>query len=143
MTNSLSEAKKSSTLDAFSKQAVMATMGARVADISWGRMTVEMPFNPEFTQQDGFLHAGIVTTLVDTAAGFAAYTTMPEGKRVLAVEFKMNFMRPAVGQMFVADATVIKPGRQLTVVTGTVYAINNGEKKEIALNQCTMIAVDE
>lgn len=128
---------------AFARQSIMQEMAATLTVVEEGRVEIVAPFDSRFCQQDGFWHAGIVTTLVDSATGFAAYSTMPEGKRVLAVEFKMNFLRPAVGERFRAVGQVVRAGRSLVVVTGEVFAEADGEEKMIAINQSTMMAVDE
>jgi uncharacterized protein (TIGR00369 family) len=98
-----------------------------------------MPFRPELGQQHGFLHAGVITTIADVAAGYAAYSTMPAASEVLSVEFKVNLLRPGVGERFVARARVVKPGRTLTVVQADVFAIAHGAEKQVASFQGTMI----
>ena len=98
-----------------------------------------MPFRPELGQQHGFLHAGVITTIADVAAGYAAYSTMPPNSEVLSVEFKVNLLRPGVGERFIARARVIKPGRTLTVVQADVFAIAHGAEKQVASFQGTMI----
>ena len=123
----------------FQKQTVMRTIGASLTHVEAGQVTVEMPFRDDLCQQHGFIHAGIITTLVDTACGYAAYTLMPPESDVLAVEFKVNFMSPAVGERFIARAAVKKAGRTLTVCTGDVFALRDGQEKLIVAMQATMI----
>ncbi len=123
----------------FQKQTVMHTIGASLTHVEAGQVTVEMPFRDDLCQQHGFIHAGIITTLVDTACGYAAYTLMPPESEVLAVEFKVNFMSPAVGERFIARAAVKKAGRTLTVCTGDVFALRDGQEKLIVAMQATMI----
>jgi uncharacterized protein (TIGR00369 family) len=125
----------------FDRQGAIISLGARLIDLIPGEARIEMPFNPSFTQQDGFLHAGIVTTIVDSACGYAAYTLMPAGSRVLTVEYKVNFLSPAKGEKFIAIGKVVKPGRKLTVCSGEVLAYENGEEMQVALMQATMITV--
>ncbi len=128
--------------DSFGQQGIMHTLGATMSCVKAGHIEISMPFDPRFTQQNGFLHAGIVSTLIDSACGFAALSLMPAGKGVLAVEFKVNFMRPAVGETFLASGTVLKPGQRITVTEGKLFAANSGqEKKLIAAMQSTMMAV--
>lgn len=125
----------------FDRQGAIISIGAKLIDLIPGEARIEMPFNPSFTQQDGFLHAGIVTTIVDSACGYAAYTLMPADSRVLTVEYKVNFLFPAKGEKFIAIGKVVKPGRTLTICSGEVFAYENGKEKQAALMQATMIAV--
>jgi uncharacterized protein (TIGR00369 family) len=93
------------------------------------------------TQQHGYIHAGIITSIVDSACGFAAYTLMPASSGVLTVEYKVNLLSPARGETFTAIGRVIKPGRTLTICNGEVLALEKGEQKLIAAMQATMMAV--
>ena len=121
----------------FELQRVMATLGARLLLVNPGEVTIELPFRADLTQQHGFLHAGIVTTVLDSACGYAAFSLMPAEAEVLAVEFKTNFLSPALGQLFVATGRVLKPGKTLTICQGEV---RNEADKLIACMQSTMIA---
>src|SRR5215210_905674 len=96
--------------NSFAQQPVMSLIGARLAHVEPGVVEIELPFRADLTQQDGYLHAGVITTVADSAAGYAAYTLMPAGSRVLSIEFKVNLLRPARGELFVARAEVIKAG---------------------------------
>jgi uncharacterized protein (TIGR00369 family) len=125
----------------FSLQQLMATLGARMTKVAPGEIHIELPFHAAWTQQHGYLHAGILTSIVDSACGFAANTLMPENCGVLTVEYKVNFLSPARGERFTAIGRVIKPGRTLTVCSGEVIAVEKGERKLIATMQATMIAV--
>jgi len=125
----------------FDRQMVMQTIGACLEGISPGEVRIELPFNPALTQQHGYLHAGIVGIIVDSACGYAAYTLMPAESEVLSVEYKINFISPAKGQRFVAIGRVVKPGRTLTVCAGDVWAYTDGERKRVATMQSTMICV--
>lgn len=125
----------------FQQQTVMAAIGASVRSVAPGAVEIELPFRADLCQQDGFLHAGIVTTIVDSACGYAAYTLMPTGAWVLSVEFKINFLAPAVGERFIARGTVARAGRNLTVCTGEVVALSQDSERVIALMQATMMAV--
>jgi uncharacterized protein (TIGR00369 family) len=111
--------------DSFSRQHAMALIGAEVIRIEPGEVEIALPFRADLTQQDGFIHAGMIATVADSACGYAAFTLMPPNSNVLAVEFKLNLLRPAKGSRFIAAASVIKPGRTLTVVRADVFA---GEK---------------
>jgi uncharacterized protein (TIGR00369 family) len=125
----------------FDRQMVMQTIGASLSHIQAGEVRIELPFRPALTQQHGYLHAGIVGLIVDSACGYAAYTLMPADSEVLSVEYKINFLSPASGQTFVAIGKVIKPGRTLTVCAGKVHAHAGGEPKLIAVMQATMICM--
>ena len=125
--------------DNFYKQTAMQTIGATLGEIHPGEVHVELPYSDHIVQQDGFLHAGIVTTIVDSACGYAAFTLMPANSRVLSIEFKVNLMSPAIGERFVAIGKVIKPGRTITVCSGEVFAYQGGQSKLVALMQATMI----
>jgi len=126
----------------FTEQRVMSLFGAELGIVAPGLVEISLPFRADLTQQDGFLHAGVITTIADSAAGYAAYTMMPAGSRVLSVEFKVNLLRPARGEMFVARAEVVKAGRTLSVVGADVFAMSGKDKKEIiAIMQATMMCL--
>jgi uncharacterized protein (TIGR00369 family) len=125
----------------FARQAIMNLIGAKLSLIEPGVIEITLPYRADLTQQRGFLHAGVVTTIADSACGYAAYSLMPAGSEVLSVEFKVNLLRPAQGQSFVARAEVIKAGRTLTVVRADVFSIDvNGKRELVATMQGTMIA---
>jgi len=117
----------------------MRLIGATLRRIEPGEIDIEVPHRDDLTQQNGFLHAGILTTIADSACGYAAYTLMSAGSEVLSVEFKMNLLRPAVGEMFVASAKVIKAGATLTVARCDVLGWTAGEAKLVATMLATII----
>lgn len=125
----------------FAQQGLMKTIGAHLAQVSPGEVRIELPWSKAITQQHGFVHAGILSTIADNACGYAAYTLMPAGSEVLGVENKINFLAPAKGERFVAVGKVIKAGRTLAVCAGDVWAYNNGEKTLVAVMQTTMMAL--
>jgi uncharacterized protein (TIGR00369 family) len=127
----------------FARQNVMKTIGAQLITIAPGQIEIELPFREDLTQQHGYLHAGIVTIIVDSACGFAAYSLMPENSGVLTVEYKVNFVSPARGEKFIATGRVIKPGRTLTVCTGEVVALIGEDRRTIAIMQTTMMRVND
>jgi len=103
---------------------------------------ITLPYRADLAQQNGYVHAGIVTTIADSAAGYAAYSLMPAGSEVLSVEFKVNLLRPAQGENFIARAEVIKAGRTLTVVRADVFTVAGDSDRElVATMQGTMICV--
>lgn len=127
----------------FARQELINTLNGQIAHISPGELHIEAPFDKRFTQQDGFLHAGIVTSLIDSACGYAAYTLMPDESRVLTVEFKVNFLNPAQGERFRAEGRVVKPGKTISVCEGKFYSLDNGQESLIAMMQATMICIQK
>jgi uncharacterized protein (TIGR00369 family) len=126
----------------FDRQAFMKTVGARLASIRPGEVVIEWPFGAHLTQQHGFLHAGVVAAVADSACGYAALSLMPRGAAVLSVEFKVNLMRPASGETFRAVGRVIRAGRKLTVCGAEVEARQGDKQQVVAVMQGTMMAVD-
>jgi uncharacterized protein (TIGR00369 family) len=127
--------------DSFARQAVMKTIGAELVSVVPGAVQISLPYRADLTQQDGYLHAGIVTTIADSACGYAAYTLMPPNSAVLSVEFKVNLLRPARGEEFLAIAEVLKPGRTLTVVRADVFTNPKSEKVLVATMLGTMMCL--
>jgi uncharacterized protein (TIGR00369 family) len=125
----------------FGRQAFMATLGAQLMSVEPGVVVVELPFHPDHTQQHGFLHAGVVTAIGDSACGYAALSLMPRGTAVLSVEFKVNLLKPASGTRFRATGSVVRAGRTLSVCTAEFAARHDGDWKVVALMQATMMTV--
>ena len=126
--------------DSFTRQTIMNLIGGELTRVEPGVIEITLPYRADLTQQHGYVHAGIITTIADSACGYAAYTLMPPGSDVLAVEFKVNLLRPAQGDAFVARAEVIKSGRTLTVVRADVHALGPGDSRElVAIMQGTMM----
>jgi uncharacterized protein (TIGR00369 family) len=126
----------------FARQQAMATIGAQLTLVSPGTIEIEMPFSPALTQQHGFLHAGIISTALDSACGYAAFSLMPENAGVLTIEFKVNLLAPGRGERFLFRGTVTKPGRTIIVADGQAYAFGaDGEAKMIATMTGTMMTV--
>ena len=127
----------------FARQKVMKTIGARLARVSSGEVEIELPFRDDLTQQHAFLHAGIVTTIVDSACGYAALSLMAPNSAVLTIEYKVNFVSPATGKRMIARGRVTKPGRTVTVCAGDVFALDGGKEKLVATMLATMMALRE
>jgi uncharacterized protein (TIGR00369 family) len=125
----------------FAKQAIMSTIGARLTTVAAGQAIIELPFRSDLTQQHGFLHAGIVATIVDSACGYAALTLMPRDTAVLTAEYKVNLVSPASGDTFIARASVLKSGRTLTVARGDAFALQAGTEKLIATMLATIMTI--
>ena len=116
----------------FAKQQVMTLIGAELIRIEPGVVEISIAAREDLTQQHGYLHAGIIATIADSACGYAALSLMPAGSEVLSVEFKVNLLRPAAGERFIARAEVLKPGRTLTVTRADVFAITNEQRTLVA-----------
>lgn len=127
--------------DSFARQTAMATIGAEVAHVAPGEVDLRMAYRGDLAQQHGYLHAGIVAALADTACGYAAYTLMPPGADVVSVEFKLNLMAPALGDSFVARGRVKKAGRTLTVANADVFAQKDGGERLVATMQATLMTL--
>jgi len=125
----------------FDRQGAMQTMGITVSDVTPGRVVLEMPFNSAFSQHHGFVHAGVITSGMDSACGFAALTLMDAESEVLTVEFKCSFMSPARGQSFRFEGEVIKSGRTLTFTQGRAIAMDGTRESTVATITATMMAV--
>ena len=127
--------------DSVERQGAMQTIGAQLIRIEPGAVDIGMNWAQALTQQHGFLHAGMVSTALDSACGFAALSLMPANAAVLSIEFKINLLAPAKGQSFRMEGRVIKPGRTILVTEGRAFAINDGHEKLIATMGCTLMCV--
>jgi uncharacterized protein (TIGR00369 family) len=125
----------------FARQGAMAYIGAALAQVEPGYCAITLVPRPELSQQHGYVHAGIVSALVDSAGGYAAYTLFPEDSSVLTVEFKLNLLAPAQGERLMAEGFVVKPGRRLAVTRGEVHAEAGGERRLVALMQQTLMVM--
>jgi uncharacterized protein (TIGR00369 family) len=132
----------SDVASSFARQPIMNLIGASLSLVGPGVVEITLPYRGDLAQQHGYLHAGVVTTIADSACGYAAYSLMPAGSEVLSVEFKVNLLRPAQGVSFVARAEVIKAGRTLTVVGADVFGIaENADRALVATMLATMFCV--
>src|SRR5687767_4604695 len=126
----------------FAKQTIMTLIGASLSRVDPGIVEITLPYRADLAQQHGYLHAGIVATIADSACGYAAYSLMPAGSEVLSVEFKVNLLRPAKGETFLAVAEVVKSGQTLTVVRADVFGLDaSKERGLIATMLGTMICL--
>ncbi|MCG8272059.1 PaaI family thioesterase [Aquamicrobium sp. NLF2-7] len=126
----------------FARQQVMATIGAELTLVTPGIVEIEMPYDGRLAQQHGFLHAGVISTALDSACGYAAFSLMPESTGVLTIEFKVNLLAPGRGERFLFRGSVTKPGRTITVADGQAYAYGaDGEARLIATMTGTMMTV--
>lgn len=127
--------------ESFARQPVMALIGAELVKIEAGQVDIKLPFRDDLAQQNGFLHAGITATIVDSACGYAAFSLMPPGSDVLTAEFKINLLSPALGDYFLATGRILKAGKTLTVARGDVFAVKSDERKLIATILSTIVCV--
>jgi len=127
----------------FQAQTIMSLLGASLERVEPGEVDIALRYRPDLTQQHGYLHAGVLAAIADSACGYAAYTLMPEDSEVLSVEFKLNLLRPAAGERFVARARVVRAGRTLTTTAADVFAFAGaGDERLVATMLGTMIRQD-
>jgi len=125
----------------FDAQQVMHTLDAKLISVGPGKVIIELAYQTNLTQQHGFLHAGIITTIIDTACGYAAFSLMPADAEVVSVEFKTNLLSPAKGDKLIAIGQVIKSGRTLSVCHGDAYMQIGDQQKLVAHMVATMMNV--
>ena len=128
--------------ESFAAQTLMQFIGATITRVEPGEVEIELPYRTNLTQQNGYLHAGIVTTIADSACGYAAFSLMPEKADVLTVEYKVNLLSPAIGDLFVATARVLRAGRTLSVVQSDVLAISENNHKQVATMLATVMCLE-
>lgn len=136
------EAFEKKVRDSFGRQPFMSTIGAEMVSVGRGSVEIRFPFSTRLTQQNGFVHAGAVTSIMDSACGYAALSVAPEAADVLSVEFKVNLLAPGAGESFIARASVKRAGKRLTVCTADAFAVRAGEEKLIATMLATMMNMD-
>ena len=127
--------------ESFARQQVMKTIGASLAVVRPGHVEIGLKYTPGITQQHGFVHAGIVSAVVDSACGYAALSLMPENTGVLSIEFKVNLLAPARGDSFRAVGWVKKPGRTIFVAEGELIALDDGHEKVVATLVTTLMCI--
>jgi uncharacterized protein (TIGR00369 family) len=125
----------------FAKQGAMGLIGARLSKVAAGEVEIELPFKSEHSQQHGFLHAGILTTALDSACGYATYSLFPPEAGILTIEFKVNLLAPGDGELFRLVGKVRKAGRTISLAEGEAYAIKNGREKLIATMTATTMTI--
>ena len=125
----------------FARQGAMALIGASIVDVAAGYCSIALVPRPEVAQQHGYVHAGILATLVDSAGGYAAFTLFAEDCSILTVEYKLNVLAPAQGERIVAEGFVVKPGRTLAITRGEVHAEQGGQRTLVAIMQQTLMVM--
>jgi uncharacterized protein (TIGR00369 family) len=127
--------------DSFVAQQLMATIGARLTRVAAGEIEIRVPFRRDLTQQHGFLHAGVVTSALDSACGYAALSLAEEGAGVLTVEFKTNLLAPARGEELIARGRVLRAGRTMTVCQAEAAMVADGAETSVAIMLATIMTV--
>jgi uncharacterized protein (TIGR00369 family) len=125
----------------FARQAVMKLIGAQLTGLSPGRCEIRLPYRDDLIQQHGYFHAGIISTIVDSAGGYAGFSLMPAGAGVLSVEFKINLLSPGDGELLIATGEVLKPGKTLVIARGEVYVVKDGKTTHCATMQQTLMTM--
>jgi uncharacterized protein (TIGR00369 family) len=129
------------TRASFAKQGAMGLIGAQLVELRPGYCEIHLPWREDLTQQHGFFHAGIISTVVDTAAGYAGFTLMPPNSSVLSVEFKLNLLSPGDGEMLIATGEVIKPGKTLVITRGEAYVVKGDKTTHCSTMQQTLMTM--
>lgn len=129
--------------NSFAQQGAMQTFQAHLSAVHPGGVDIAFEHAQALTQQNGFIHGGMLATALDSACGYAAFSLMAVGTAVLTIEFKINFLAPARGERFRAEGRVVKPGRTITVCEGRAYATVGADEKLIATMSCTLMGVKD
>lgn len=125
----------------YAKQGAMGLIGAKLIELRPGYCEIHLPWRADLTQQNGYFHAGIISTVVDTAAGYAGFTLMPPGSSVLSVEFKLNLLSPGDGELLIATGEVIKPGKTLVITRGEAYVVKGDKTTHCSTMQQTLMTM--
>ncbi len=115
--------------------------GFKVKEIELGLFESYLEIQPEHAQQDGFVHAGVMATMADHTGGYAAYTTVSKGMRILTIEFKINYFKPAVGKSITCKSKVINQGKKIIVAESEIFSVNVGKNKLVSKATITLMAV--
>jgi uncharacterized protein (TIGR00369 family) len=125
----------------FALQGFMGTIGAELVSVGRGTAEIRFPFSAKLTQQHGYVHAAAITAILDSACGYAAYSVAPHEASVLSVEFKVNFLAPAVGKHFVARAAVKRAGKTITTCVADGFAVDGEKEKLVATMLATIMNI--
>lgn len=125
----------------FAKQGIMAHIGAQMGAVSPGHCEIRLPYSDDVSQQHGFFHGGIVGTIADTAGGYAAFSLMADGDGILTVEYKINLIAPADGDMLIARGEMVRAGRSLSVTRAEVLVVKEGRETPCAVMQQTLMRI--
>lgn len=130
---------KKKVQESFERQKFMELINAELIDVQPGFCEIHVPYNVALTQQHGFFHAGVISTIADNTAGYASFSLMEENSSILTVEFKLNLMSPGDGELLIGRSNVIKNGRTLTICRSDVFVVKDGKEKLCAAGQSTLI----
>jgi len=125
----------------FALQHAMSLIRATLPLIEHGRAEIHLPHWSGVEQQHGFVHGGVVGMIADSAGGYAAFTLMPADASVLTVEYKINMLAPAAGDLLIATGEVLKPGRSLSIVRADVFAVQGDRRTRVAAMQQTLMVM--
>ena len=125
----------------FAKQGIMTHIGAEMGAVSPGHCEIRLPYSDDVSQQHGFFHGGVVGTIADSAGGYAAFSLMAAGDGILTVEYKINLIAPADGEMLIARGEVVRPGRSLSVTRAEVFSVKEGKEVPCAIMQQTLMRI--
>ncbi len=125
--------------ESFARQSFMTLLGASLTGVAPGAVEIRMPFRADLTQHHGYLHAAVVTALLDNAAGFAGMTVSPAGMEMLTVEYKVNFLAPAIGETLIARGSVKKKGKTLCICMAEGWAVRDGKEQSVAMLVSTVM----
>lgn len=125
----------------YARQGAMGLIGAQLIELRPGYCEIHMPWRADLTQQNGYFHAGIIATVVDSAAGYAGFTLMPPGSAVLSVEFKLNLLAPGDGELLIATGEVIKSGKTLVITRGEAYVVKGDKTTHCSTMQQTLMTM--
>ena len=132
---------KNMVFNSFAKQGMMTHLGAQISDVRPGSVEIRLAYKTELLQQHGLFHGGATTAILDSAGGYAALSLFRPGDEVLTVEYKINFIAPAIGDELVARGEVIKVGKSLSITRGNAYVIKDGNVTLCAVMQQTMMRI--
>jgi uncharacterized protein (TIGR00369 family) len=127
--------------DSFARQGLMSHLGAELSALSSGECEIRVRYRTELTQQHGYFHAGVTASIADSASGYAAYSTMPADSSVLTVEYKINLVAPAKGDLLIARGRVLRSGRTLKICTADVFVVNGKQEILCATSLSTIMAL--
>ncbi len=125
--------------ESFQRQKFMELINAELIDVRAGFCEIHVPYDLTLTQQHGFFHAGVISTIADNAAGYASFSLMEENSSILTVEFKLNLIAPGDGELLIGRSNVIKNGKTLTICRSDVFVVKDRKEKLCAAAQSTLI----
>ncbi len=128
--------------DSFASQGMMVTLGARLTSVAPGEVVIEAPFSHGLSQQKGYFHGAVLGAIGDSAGGYSALTLMPVGSEIVTIEYKINFMRPALGELLRARGKVLRPGRSITVCQVDISVLTGTRATDCGLMQATFMRVE-